>query len=221
MVRTVFVDVSPLCERHLTGIGRYTARLVLALAGQGDVALRLMTENFEVLAPRGLCWDQDQELSRWARSVWRGRRLRTYSRLTARGQRVRFLGVVSDAELCRLYQTAGWSAYPTLYEGFGLPVLDALRHGTPVLTAFHSSLCELDYQGVHFFDPYDRATVDSAWKGLEAAGSGTVPAVDLDRLHSWDKVARSVLDLPAAVRQASRGGFTSSPAPSSSSIVAA
>jgi glycosyltransferase involved in cell wall biosynthesis len=128
------------------------------------------------------------------------RRLRTYSRPTARGRRVRFLGVVSDAELCRLYQTAGWSAYPSLYEGFGLPVLDALRHATPVLTAFHSSLCELAYQGVYFFDPYDRATVDSAWKLLEAAGSGTVPAVDLDRLYSWDKVARSVLDLPAAAR---------------------
>jgi glycosyltransferase involved in cell wall biosynthesis len=40
------------------------------------------------------------------------------------GRRIKFLGVVSDQELCRLYQTAGWSIYPSLYEGFGFPVLD-------------------------------------------------------------------------------------------------
>ena len=66
------------------------------------------------------------------------RRLRQYQ--NAAGRKVRFLGVVSDAELCRLYRTAGWSAYPSLYEGFGFPVLDALRHGTPVLASYHSAL---------------------------------------------------------------------------------
>jgi glycosyltransferase involved in cell wall biosynthesis len=105
--------------------------------------------------------------------------------------------MVSDAELCCLYQTAGWSAYPSLYEGFGFPVLDALRHGTPVLAGYHSALCELDHPGVHFFDPYDPATVDDAWKRLQSSGSATVPADALDRLYCWDNVARTVLDLPA------------------------
>ena len=60
---------------------------------------------------------------------------------------------------------------PTLlYEGFGFPVLDALRHGTPVLASYHSALRELDHPGVHFFDPYDAATVDDAWRRLQAAG---------------------------------------------------
>src|SRR5262249_28302000 len=69
------------------------------------------------------------------------RRLRAYRSL--KGRRVRFLGVVSDARLCRLYRSAGWTAYPSLYEGFGFPVLDALRHGAPVLASYHSSLREL------------------------------------------------------------------------------
>src|SRR5262249_2352098 len=50
------------------------------------------------------------------------RRLRQYQSL--KGRRVRFLGVVSDARLCSLYRTVGWSIYPSLYEGFGFPVLD-------------------------------------------------------------------------------------------------
>src|SRR5262249_20301803 len=37
--------------------------------------LRFTTQDFEVIAPRGLCWDPDQDLSRWAHSVWRGRRV--------------------------------------------------------------------------------------------------------------------------------------------------
>src|SRR5206468_2768173 len=71
------------------------------------------------------------------------RKLRAYRDL-GRGRRVRFLGVVSDADLCRHYRTAGWTAYPSLYEGFGFPVLDALRHGAPVLASYNSSLRELE-----------------------------------------------------------------------------
>ena len=129
------------------------------------------------------------------------RKLRQYQTMT-QGRRVRFLGVVSDAALCRLYRTAGWSAYPSLYEGFGFPVLDALRHGTPVLSSYHSALRELDHPGVHFFDPYDPATVDDAWRSLRAAGPSVVaPRATLDALYHWDSVARAVLDLPGTSRR--------------------
>jgi len=64
------------------------------------------------------------------------------------GRRVRFLGNVSDATLCRLYRRASWSIYPSLYEGFGFPVVDSLRHGTPVLTSRNSSLREFAHPGV-------------------------------------------------------------------------
>ena len=80
--------------------------------------------------------------------------------------RVRFLGNVSDAELCRLYQMAGWSIYPSRYEGFGFPILDSLRHGTPVLASSTSSMCEFDHPSVYFFDPHDPGTVDLAWQRL-------------------------------------------------------
>ncbi len=110
---------------------------------------------------------------------------------------MRFLENVGDAELCRLYQTAGWSIYPSLYEGFGFPILDSLRHGTPVLSSFTSSMAEFDHPGVFFFDPHDLASVDRAWQRFEEATPPTISRARLDELYSWDRVARAVLDAHA------------------------
>jgi glycosyltransferase involved in cell wall biosynthesis len=113
------------------------------------------------------------------------------------GRRVRFLGNVSDARLCRLYQRAGWTIYPSRYEGFGFPILDSLRHGTPVLSSCTSSMSEFDHPGVFFFDPQDPATVDLAWQRLHAAKPVTIPQDRLEELYNWDLVARAVLDAHA------------------------
>jgi glycosyltransferase involved in cell wall biosynthesis len=110
------------------------------------------------------------------------------------GRRIRLLGNVSDARLCELYQQAVWSIYPSRYEGFGFPILDALRHGTPVLASNTSSMAEFDHPGVFFFDPQDPATVDSAWRRLEAARPVTIPRAGLDALYNWDLVAGAILD---------------------------
>ena len=62
---------------------------------------------------------------------------------------MRFLGMVPDSQLCELYREATLTIYPSLYEGFGFPVLDSLMHGTPVLCSFNSSLQEFHCPGVH------------------------------------------------------------------------
>ena len=119
-------------------------------------------------------------------------------------RRIRFLGVVSDQQLCKLYQTVGWSVYPSLYEGFGFPVLDALRHGVPVLSSCHGSLREFAHPGVHFFDPYDAGTLDRAWAECRAAGPKLVSKEQLDEDYNWDRVARTVLDLAIGARSVGR-----------------
>ncbi len=121
------------------------------------------------------------------------RDLKRFERRPGSTRRVRFLGVVADRSLCRLYRTAGWSIYPSLYEGFGFPVLDALRHGTPVLTSYHSSLREFDVPGLTFFDPCDASTLDQAWRDHRAAVTPDIPIADLDHRYSWDHVARTVI----------------------------
>jgi glycosyltransferase involved in cell wall biosynthesis len=57
--------------------------------------------------------------------------------------RVRILGFVADEDLPAIYNLAGAFAFPSLYEGFGLPVLEAMACGTPVVAADNSSLPEV------------------------------------------------------------------------------
>jgi glycosyltransferase involved in cell wall biosynthesis len=71
-------------------------------------------------------------------------------------------GVVSDAELVRLYNGAAVVAYPSLYEGFGLPVGEALACGTVVVTSHVSSLPEVGGDAAFYANPYDEADIARA-----------------------------------------------------------
>ncbi len=73
--------------------------------------------------------------------------------------KVKFLGFVSDASLAKLYQEAAVFVYPSLYEGFGLPVLEALSFGTPVVTSNISSLPEVAGQAALLVDPLEPKSI--------------------------------------------------------------
>ena len=66
---------------------------------------------------------------------------------------VRSLGLVADLERERLYAGADFVVYPSLYEGFGMPILEALRHGKPVLTSSGTSTEEVGGAAVLLADP--------------------------------------------------------------------
>src|SRR5262249_38571506 len=72
-MKVVYIDASPLGDPWLTGIGRYTARIALAISKYAEV--RFFSDVFQIHAPRGLSWSHDQDLQVWARRVWRGRRV--------------------------------------------------------------------------------------------------------------------------------------------------
>jgi glycosyltransferase involved in cell wall biosynthesis len=115
----------------------------------------------------------------------------------AGGRKIRFLGTVPDRELCQLYRRASFTIYPSLYEGFGFPVLDSLRHGTPVLSSFNSSLQEFAGPGVFYFDSCDPASLDDACRELLASRPLAIDRHDLDERFSWEAMARKVLSLCA------------------------
>ncbi len=77
----------------------------------------------------GKGWDYDEILSEPAR--------------LGISERVRFPGFVADADLAALYSAASLFAYPSLYEGFGIPILEAMACGTPVIASNSSSLPEV------------------------------------------------------------------------------
>jgi glycosyltransferase involved in cell wall biosynthesis len=116
-------------------------------------------------------------------------------RARARGRTLSFLERVTDARLCELYRQAAFVVHPSLYEGFGFPVLDALRHETPVACSFTSSLQEFAGRGVFYFDPCDPLTLDRACRELVASTPLRPHRPDLDERFSWDTLARAVVSL--------------------------
>lgn len=76
-------------------------------------------------------------------------------RLACRDPRIRFLGRLSDAELIEQYQAATAFVFPSLYEGFGIPPLEAQACGCPVLAANAASIPEVLQASALYFDPLD------------------------------------------------------------------
>jgi glycosyltransferase involved in cell wall biosynthesis len=132
----------------------------------------------------------------WASGDWLAGLLRR-QRGSDRKSKVKFLGMVSDRRLCELYRTAAFTIYPSLYEGFGFPVLDALLHQAPVLCSFHSSLQEFACPGVFYFDACDVGSLDEACQELFMSMPIAIDAEALHRRFSWTGLARTVLSLCA------------------------
>jgi glycosyltransferase involved in cell wall biosynthesis len=91
---------------------------------------------------------------------------------------VRFLGYVSDDTLRALYRLASVFVFPSLYEGFGLPPLEAMASGTPVVTSNQSSLPEVTGDAAVLVDPYDVASIVD---GIRRVLTDPVLAADLRR----------------------------------------
>jgi glycosyltransferase involved in cell wall biosynthesis len=112
---------------------------------------------------------------------------------------VHFIGFVADHDLPALYKSAVCLAFPSLYEGFGLPVLEAMATGVPVLTSNISSLPEVAGDAAITVDPYD---VDAITDGLERLIvdpdlRNTLIQKGLARAKefTWEKSARQLLGI--------------------------
>jgi glycosyltransferase involved in cell wall biosynthesis len=84
---------------------------------------------------------------------WRAEAVLEYAR--ALGDAVVWTGYVPDAELPMLYNAAEMFCYPSLFEGFGLPVLEAMACGVPVITSNVTALPEVVGEAAYLTDPYD------------------------------------------------------------------
>ena len=111
-------------------------------------------------------------------------------------QDVRFFGFVPDRTLAALYRMASVFAFPSLYEGFGLPPLEAMACGTPVVTSRISSLPEVVGDAAVLIDPYD---VEDITRGLRRALQDETLRAELiekgrvrARSFSWERSAAAV-----------------------------
>jgi glycosyltransferase involved in cell wall biosynthesis len=121
----------------------------------------------------------------------------TFASVSSHAQLVRTLGYVSDADLAALYRGADAFCYPSLYEGFGIPVLEAMRSGTAVLTSARSSMPEVAGDAALYVDPLDTADIARALRRLlaDSALRGQLAQRGLERARrfSWEETARAVL----------------------------
>jgi glycosyltransferase involved in cell wall biosynthesis len=124
--------------------------------------------------------------------------LRTRARMRGVDGDVRFLAWVSGAELETLWALADAFVFCSLYEGFGLPVLEAMARGVPVACSNAASLPEVAGDAALLFDPHDTAAIAAALKRLldEPALVADLIACGRERVRefTWQRTARLTLD---------------------------
>ncbi len=110
---------------------------------------------------------------------------------------VQILGYLSDKELATVYQEASLLVMPSLYEGFGLPLLEAMSVGVPVVTSNISSMPEIVGDAAVLADPY---SVDSIKEGIEKVLTDSElkselsnAGYDQSKLFSWARATKETL----------------------------
>jgi len=110
------------------------------------------------------------------------------------GSGVRWLGEVGDEELARLYRGARCVAYVSLYEGFGLPVLEAMACGTPVVAARTGALEEVSGDAAVLVDPLDPDAIAAGLnEALDRREDLRARGLERARAFDWHDVARETV----------------------------
>jgi len=110
-----------------------------------------------------------------------------------------FTGYVTESEMSWLLQNADLYVHPSLYEGFGLPPLDALACGTPVLSSNRTCLPEILSRHAHYVDPENAEEFENAIQTLLTDEKKRKAHVESGKKHassfSWEKAAKKTLEV--------------------------
>jgi glycosyltransferase involved in cell wall biosynthesis len=139
---------------------------------------------------------------------WRNEDLGKLVRESGLADRVVLVGYVPDEDLPTLYRNAAVFVYPSLYEGFGLPPLEAMACGTPVITSNISSIPEVVGDAAILIDPYNTTEIAQAIASVlnnkELRDRLKMNGLVRSNLFSWDKTARETLKLYQEVIEESK-----------------
>jgi len=120
-------------------------------------------------------------------------------------EKVIFIGEIQDSDLPAVYNCATLFVFPSFYEGFGLPPLEAMTCGCPVVVSNTSSLPEVCGNAVYYIDPY---SVDSIAQGIyKVLIDGNLrknlmqKGLERAKMFSWEKTANEVLKVFEEIRR--------------------
>jgi len=125
---------------------------------------------------------------------WKNSGLRTQIESSSIRERIRHLGYLPEPDLLNQYLTCAALVYPSFYEGFGIPVLEALRLDTPVLTSKDTVMEEIAGANAMYFDPYDVDSIAGTIIRFLEAGGPVIDHASLDR-YTWRRSAEDLLEV--------------------------
>lgn len=103
------------------------------------------------------------------------------------------LGYIEDSDLKHLYANAASFIYPSKYEGFGLPILEALSLGTKVISSNAGSLSEFDSRFIYFFNPYDESSLIKAFDSIDDFTIDDVQLHSYLKQFDWNKISLEII----------------------------
>ena len=153
------------------------------VAACGPLFAEGLVDGLVIVGSKG--WLYEGFFASLARTPWR--------------ERIMLPGFVADADLPSLYAGATATVQPSLYEGFGLPILEAMACGSPVCASGVSSLPEVGGQAAVYFDPYNTEEITASLRQVlgDAEMREKMRQAGLARaaLFSWTHTAQETLKL--------------------------
>lgn len=168
--------------RYVLSVGTVQPRKNYSRVVEALSALRQSGHDLNYVIAGGSGWLEDE--------------LKATIERTGMGEYVHLLGLVDDADLPALYSGARMLAMVSLYEGFGLPVLEAMACGTPVITSNLSSLPEVGGNAALLVDPKDSRAIGAAIHRLETDAAARMRLIKAGyqqaERFSWLRAARQL-----------------------------
>jgi glycosyltransferase involved in cell wall biosynthesis len=144
------------------------------------------------------------------KETWFAPKVRQAARESGVGDRIRFLGFVTDKDLLYLYNACDLFVFPSFYEGFGLPILEAMACGRAVTCSNTSAMPEVADGAAILFDPYSSSEMTRAMADLlrDAELRARMERLGQQRAahFSWQQSARKTLEVYYAVAERNRRG---------------
>ena len=166
-------------ERYMIHVGTIEPRKNLSRLLEAIQRLREAGITIPLVVVGGRGWLYDDFFQRLERSNVR--------------DAVFFPGYVPSADLPLIYSAATVAVMPSVYEGFGLPVLEAMACGTPVVSSNASSLPEMGGEAARYFDPYDvdamAGAIHEVWIDEPQRGEMSEKGLAQAARFSWDRAA--------------------------------
>ena len=149
------------------------------------------------------------------KETWFAAKVKEAARASGLASRIHFTGFVPDAELLQLYNACDCFVFPSFYEGFGLPILEAMACGRAVACSNTSAMPEVADGAGLLFDPRQTGEIKRALADilLDAELRGRLERLGIQRaaFFSWEKSARATLEVYKEI-VAAAGGTQMKPA---------